>query len=382
VKKSILFILLGMLFLLTACSGKEKEAASKSVEEPKSTDISVYGEVIAPDTKDYYIDFPATVQEIFIKEGMSVKKGDKLIKLNLDSFNNDIDKKTNEVKLKDLELQSTIASIDAKEKELAVLKAERNEEASRLDNNTDFDIQLKQSNLDKVLKDIITARENYENNKKLYDAGAISKAQLDEVKNILDTKEKEEEDILTSIEKLKKDIKEAIYKLDTSVGYLEAEIKRAKGGNTIASESQKTSKEDSERDLSAMKNKLSVSYIDGENIVSDIENGIISKISCVNGSIVGVNGASYLLSIIDADKIEVMADVPEEFIKDVKTGAECEIYPYYDKLKIIKGKVTKISEMAIKQNGENIIKVYISFDKQDDLLEPGFSVDVKIDCGK
>jgi multidrug resistance efflux pump len=380
-KKMIFAILLGMLFSFTACSNdknSEEVVTQISTEKSVSDSIEVFGEVVALDTKDIFIDFPAFVQKIYVKEGQSVKKGDKLINLNYDQYKNDIEKKSKEIELKNLEFQNSVINISAKEKELNRLKEERNEKASRLANNTDPDMQMLQLDLDKVMKDIQTAKEDYEKNKKLFDNGGISKKELETYEYTLDTKEKEKEDILKSMEKLKNNLKEGLKELDTLIDYKEAELAKAKGGNIIAIEQQRLGIEINELDMATMQNKLNKSYIKGNDIVSDIENGIISKISCTEGSVVGMGGASNLLSIVDADSIQVIADVSEEFIKDVKIEAECEITSYHDKSERIKGKVTKISDIAIKQNGEKIIKVYISIEENKNLLKPGFSVDVKI----
>ena len=68
----------------------------------------------------------------------------------------------------------------------------------------------------------------------------------------------------------------------------------------------------------------------------------------------------------------------EEFIKDVRLGANVEIVPVADKARLYKGKVISISKKAIEQNGETIIPVEISIENNDSFLLPNFNVDVKI----
>jgi multidrug resistance efflux pump len=89
-----------------------------------------------------------------------------------------------------------------------------------------------------------------------------------------------------------------------------------------------------------------------------------------------------LLSIANLDSIIVQANVVEEFIKDVKVGAEVTIIPQADKTKTYKGKVIYISSKAILDNGVTEVPTHISIDSKDGFLLPGFNVDVKINVAK
>jgi multidrug resistance efflux pump len=379
--RKITILILCVLFILASCSnGKgENEIAETTVTVETAADgIEVFGEVVALDTKDINVDFPAFIQEIYVKEGQSVKKGEKLIGLNFNQYKNELDKKSKEIELKRLELQSAIINGTAKEKELSVLQSELKVKTDYLSKNTDPDLQILKSDLEKAIKEMEKAKKDYDSNKLLFDIGAVSQTQLDEYKDIADSMRKAKEDILQRIEKYKNSLQEEINRLTTTISYKEVELARAKGGRLSTIEQLGLALESYELDMSTMQGKIDKSYIVLEDIVSDIENGIISKINCIEGSPVGISGNSNLLSIINADSIQIIADVPEEFIKDVELGAECSITSYYDKSKTIKGKVSSIAEMAVKQNGEKVIKVYISFEEENNFLKPGFSVDVEI----
>lgn len=380
-RKKLFMIMLCMLFLITACSngkGNDQIVNAATAEEKTADSIEVFGEVVALESKDICVDFPAFIQKIYVQEGQSIKKGEKLINLNFNQFKNEIEKKSKEIELKNLELQSSKIDIKAKEKEQHVLQTELKEKVNHLSKNTDPGMQILQSDLEKAVKELIVVKKDYDGSKQLFDIGAISQKEFDEYKDIVDIKEKERQDILRNIEKYKNSLKEEINRLTATISYKEADLTRVKDGNISALEQLSLVIENYELDMNTMKSKIDKSYIVMDDIVSDIENGIVSKITCIAGNPVGINGSSNLISIIDADSIQVIADVPEEFIKDVEVGAECNITAYYDKSKVIKGKVMKISEMAIKQNGEKVIKVYISIEEKNNPLKPGFSVDVEI----
>jgi multidrug resistance efflux pump len=380
-RKNIFLIILCILFLLTACSsGKSNDQLVNAVvtEEKSAGSIEVFGEVVALDSKDICVDFPAFIQDIYVQEGQTIKKGDKLINLNYNQFKNEIEKKSKEIELKNLELQSSKVNINAKENELHILQSKLKEKVNHLSKNTDPDMQILNSDLEKAMKELETARKDYEDSKQLFDIGAVSQRQLEEYKEIVDTKEKAKKDILQKLEKYKNSLNEEVNRLTTDISYKKVDLARVQGGSISALEQQKIVIESYELDMNTMKNKIDKSYIVMDDIVSDIQNGIVSKITCTEGSPVGTSGISNLLSIIDADSIQIIADVPEEFIKDVKFGAECNITSYYDKSKVIEGKVIQISEMAIKQNGEKVVKVYISIEEKNNPLKPGFSVDVEI----
>jgi multidrug resistance efflux pump len=130
-----------------------------------------------------------------------------------------------------------------------------------------------------------------------------------------------------------------------------------------------------EAELNSLKGKLNKSYISGNSIVCDIDNGVVFETSYKSGDIIGT--AQKLLSIMDLNTIYITANVDEEFIKDVKEGSSAIIIPKYDKAIKLNGKVTKILSQAIKQNGETTIPVEIAVEGSEKLL-PNYTVDIEI----
>lgn len=131
-----------------------------------------------------------------------------------------------------------------------------------------------------------------------------------------------------------------------------------------------------ESSLKSLQEKLNKSYMKENNIISEMENGVVYDIGYQSGDMVSTG--KKVLSIMDLDDILISANVAEEFIKDVKPGAEVAILPLADNTKTYTGKVQKIADMAIKENGQTFIPVEISIENKDGFLLPNFNVDVEI----
>jgi hypothetical protein len=68
---------------------------------------------------------------------------------------------------------------------------------------------------------------------------------------------------------------------------------------------------------------------------------------------------------------------PEEFIKDVTIGGKAAAVPVADNARSYEGKVTRVSNLAVKVNGETVIPVEITLAARDGFLLPNFNVDVQ-----
>jgi len=126
--------------------------------------------------------------------------------------------------------------------------------------------------------------------------------------------------------------------------------------------------------LRGQMNRLSVkdSYI-----IADMENALVYEVSCNPGDYVAPG--QPLLILIDLDSLIVQAEVPEEFISDVKIGARAYITPIADPSREYLGEVKGISSMATRKSGETIVLVDIVLDDHDGFLKLNYNVDVAIE---
>lgn len=133
-------------------------------------------------------------------------------------------------------------------------------------------------------------------------------------------------------------------------------------------------------ELNELKEMLIRKNIINETLISDIENGVIYEVGYADGdnSSGSASGNKKLLSIYDVESLEIVAEISEEFIKEVRVGNQVEIFPVADRKKVYKGRIERIYNTAQERANETIVVTVISIDDRDDFLLPNFNVDVKI----
>ena len=324
--KRILLVLLaiGLLAGTTACGSEAAAAPVAAAEQSQNQNVEAFGVVKATAVKNITLDFQAPVTRLYVKEGERVKSGQPLVALDLSEMENMIGNKN------------------------LSLAAAKND-MSRTHSNTDLkklqnDQKNAQSIYDKDAKELQTKES-------LYAAGSLTLNDLDSFRKQVDNDKKNLQDIAYAIENLK---------------------------NSKGTESDQKSLESSvlESDLKLLNSRLAKTYIKGSDVVSDVNDGLVYDLGYVQGDIAGPQ--KKLLSIMDLDSLVVQANIPEEFIGDVKTGSSASIIPTADKTRKYTGKVTYISGIASNNNGETQIPVNITVDNMDEFLLPGFNADVSI----
>ena len=324
--KKILLVLLaiGLLASTAGCGSQAAAAPVAAAEESRNQNVEAFGLIKATAVKNITLDFQAPVTKLYVKEGERVKSGQPLVALDLS------------------EMENMIA-----DKNLSLSAAKNN--ISRSFSNTDLKkLQNDQKNAQAIYdKDV-----NELNTKQsLYSAGSIPFSELDSFRKQLDSDKKNLQDIAYAIENQK-----------TSKG----------------TENDQKSLESSllESDLKLLNSRLAKTYIKGSDIISDMNDGLVYDLGYAQGDIAGPQ--KKLLSIMNLDTLVVEANIPEEFISDVKIGSSVSIIPTADKTRKYTGKVSYISGIASNNNGETQIPVNITVDNLDEFLLPGFNVDVSI----
>lgn len=130
-------------------------------------------------------------------------------------------------------------------------------------------------------------------------------------------------------------------------------------------------------ELDALKSKVNKGYIDGGSIISDMDNAVVTDISYKQGDV--INSQMKVLTLQDLSNLVIVANVDEEFIRDVQEGKAVTILPKADPSLKLSGKVTRIYNTAVSQSGETYIPVEISIDSNRGKLLPSYNVDVEIE---
>lgn len=373
-------ILLFSLFGLAACGTKEESKVS-AVTKKEQQGVEAFGTIKATIVKDLVADFSGNIKQVNVKEGQKVKKGDSLFVLDINEYQMQIDEKERELKAAEYELQRLVNSTSGEQKDIKRLQNDLASKQTKLKNSSDSDIQKALSNL-KYTQDLYNkALKDFSSEEALFKAGAISQSELDSAKKDVNAKNKAAEDAKYDIDILKADKQKEIDGLQANIDQKLSSVDNLQLSsdiNLIKIQNEKIAT--IEEDIKQMKDKISKVYIKQNEIISDVDNGVVYDIGYVQGNRFDVS--KKLLSILDLNSLVVQADVAEDFIKDVKLGADVIIIPQMDKTKEYKGKVTSISSKAIKKDGETDIPVEISIDNKDDFLVADANVDVIIQLVK
>lgn len=336
-----------VILMLAGCGEKPPEVTDQSADKGETKQVvEAFGTVKSTEDRNISIDFPAAVAKVNVIKGQRVKKGDVLLTLDLQSYSDLIRNK--EVDLKTLELELSGLNRDY-EKKRASLANNTNPEIMRYLNDKQHADEL----YNQALEDL-AAR------KVLYDSGALSLNELNEFKKTVSERKKAVEDAVFYGENTKQEIQAELDKLQTSLEQKSLQVTAA------------------QLDLKVNQEKMSKSYLKGNEIIAELGNGVVTDIDCAQGDIITADQGKRLLSVVNKDSLVIEADVAEEFIKDVKLGAEVTINPQADKTLVYHGKVMAIAETAVQKDNETIIPVRIAIENPDSFLLPEFNVDVQI----
>lgn len=365
-KKCFILVSAVMLILCTGCSEGKKavQPAASASNSDENSDIVVWGEVLYNDEYQISIDFPSTVTGISVKAGDSVDKGSTLITLFTEDYLNDIKK----LKAQADSAKAALSSNDegAMEAEINTLKKQISTKTKELKQGLNPDLKMLQTSLTQAEKDVTNAKSDLQKYQMLFSSGAISQSELDKYSDILDQKKNARSDAGDKIVKAKEALQEELDGLDTNLKYKEVTLCQQNDSAQMAS-----------AELDIKSSKMQKNYLSGNNIISNLNHGIVKEIFVVNGSVLGAQYAPQkVITLIDADSIYVSAEVPEDFITQISPNSEVFILPTADKDLKIKGQVIQIADEAIEKDGDRIVKVQIKLDDPDGILKPGYTADV------
>ncbi|HOQ37427.1 MAG TPA: efflux RND transporter periplasmic adaptor subunit [Acetivibrio sp.] len=290
-----------------------------------SSSITASGIVEEVESFDIYVDNPTKVNKLLVKQYDKVSKGQQLMELDIESLENELDKLKINKKVQELSKDTPSIDAEIKRAESAVKSAE------------------------KALSD---AEDSFEKSKKLYEAQAISK-------NELDMAEKAVTDAKTALENAK-------------VAY-DSAVKSRNVDRNVKDEN------------------LNATVLGIAELEKRINNAKESMICPVDGVIVEMNikegaytsNVQPIFRIVNLDKLQVKAEINEYNIKNVKEGQKVVITgDAIDEDTEVFGVVESISPVAkknISAGGEEVVvEVVISIDNANAALKPGLSVDCQI----
>lgn len=345
-KKILAIILSAFVFMCASCDNPDKKASQPFIPPDETAlPVEAFGTVKVTDIREIILPVPVVMGKLHVTEYQKVKAGDVLASIDLTEYNSQVAEKELEVK----QLQE------------GILKAQQiyQNELDHLNNNSHPDIKKLLFDLSSAKEDMKRMQQKLTIKEALFSTDSISQQELTEFQEQVDGKSKGIKDIELSIDILKYQKQKELEKLQDTLGQ-----DRNKHELLTA-------------ELEDMYNKLHVSFIKNNSIISEIDNGIVNEIGFAPGAY--INPQSRILRIMDLDSLAVEANVDEQFISKVKKDAKVHIIPEADRTHTYTGNVTFISAGANSMNGETTIPVLISIEKLDDFLLPNFNVEVIIE---
>ncbi|HBI71763.1 MAG TPA: secretion protein HlyD [Lachnospiraceae bacterium] len=340
-------------------------------------EINVWGEVKCTRIENINIDFPAFVTDVLIKEGDRVTLGQPLVTLDLTEYNGNVEKLKQQLVANEAALPATKQDVSALQADIDQMQQEISRKREEYNNGTNADLKLLQNTLDLAQKELSNAQNDLNNYRELYDTGAISKEMLNKYEDALEQRQKALNDVQENIQKSKLGLKDELDQLNVGLKSKQVQLSQLKTGNAANITEQQSGISSAKVDLNLMISKTAKDYINDNQIVSDLKNGIVQSITINNGDHLGIQGApTKVLQIMDMDSITISAEVDEEFINSIEVGDTVRIVPTYVPDVTLEGTVIQIPELAVEKDGKRIVHVLVKPDDPDEILKPGYTVDV------
>jgi HlyD family secretion protein len=329
-------LLVGALVGLSGCKSEGGRAATgaaaadppagvaaadpaKPAEEAKH--IDAFGVVKPRATHAIVLEFPATLEQRVVSEGERVRRGQVLFRFSSARHDAEIEAKSYELAAARLELERANRGLQKARDELS---AARDEEAR--------------------------AQQDLGDKQRLLAAGAVPRREVEEAERTLRLRQQSVRELARALEEYE--------------------------GEDNSLDTQKRKTAIVEQELTRLQAQSARPYLAGSAVVCDVREGVVAEIGYAEGDI--ITSERKLCAIIDLDSVVVEANVPEEFVKDVRIGSRATVVPVADNAREYEGRVTRISSQAVKSNGETVVPTEITLSARDAFLLPGFNVDVGV----
>ncbi|MDD9985279.1 MAG: HlyD family efflux transporter periplasmic adaptor subunit [Spirochaetaceae bacterium] len=392
--------LLGFLLLSSCGDAGTGDVQGVVPEAPPEQEIvtEAFGLVKALTVRSIYVDLPAEVTEVHVTGAESVTRGDVLVTLDLEEYETLLAARESTLAIERLalsrleqnlerdsvafssEYQSTRNQLAAREAELADLEREHAEKGAAAASGDDPDLRSLRLDVEGAHADARQAREEHVREVRM---GVLAAHQIEQLRLTVDSRERRVRSLELSIESWRTARAEELAELATQITTKSTEIANLRLAldamatpQTVGIEMQRKTVARLESDLAALRRDAERPFLDGSRVVVDLERAIVTDLSVHRGDPVGPG--RLLLRLVDLGSLIVEADVPEEFIRDVRVGAPVTIVPLADPDQESYGTVRQIAGMAVNRSGETIVPVQVSIDDDRGYLLPNFNVDVAI----
>ncbi len=375
------------------------QSPNAGLEKTVEFAIEAFGEVRAPVQMLITVDFPVTVETIHAERGELLKKGEKIITLDLREYRYELESLRASHRVEKLRLEKLRQELDREDRsveqeyarlsnqieiteaELKNLKKRKSERKQLLEEERDPEIQQMKNDMTKKRSDYTKALKDLEESRVLFQEGAISEQEFDRSASAVEDLESQMigleyqlEQLFLSRDEELENIELQIRQKETSVKNLLIEREKLASPGLAERSIQEMEIRRIERQIENHLEKSRKVWFRDSSIVNPYDSGLLGTVSVTEGE--KVLAGTECVIIIDNSTIEVEGYIPEEFIKDIKTGDPVVVRPVADPEREYPGTVVAVSAMAIERNNETVVPVTVSVVNHDSFLLPNFNVDI------
>lgn len=389
-KKKI--IALGIVVILVAgASGVYAKGlfGSGSDETVKLPDVSVVekgdlskrvtasGTTVAADPVSIFIELSQEVEEVFAEVGDKVQEGDLLVTYDIADTQRELSDKladanvtVENAQIALSELTTPAEGAELLELESQVVSAEKTIEDTK-NEISNYEIQISQAQTE-----VDNAKKTMDNYAELLLVGGVSQQEYDDAK---DTYQKAL-DTLTQTQNNKAAKELSLQTAELSLE--KAKLNLENGKNKNDAETLNSVKKQQNTLETAQRSVASIQY--------DISKLTSATYSPISGTVIESNAvegqmltdSTVMMKIADLSNLDVEAYVSEYDIAQIQVGQKVEMTSDGIEGKVYTGTVTKIEPTASTQStmsgSETVVPIVVHMDNPDELMKPGFSLDLEI----
>lgn len=317
--KRVMLIILAMVVVLTGCGTANQNDKPTSPDVQASKPVFVMAGIIDANEKAGITSkISARVADISVDVGSTVKKGDPLITLDT----------------KDIEAQVAQAQAGVTTAQANLTKIQTGARPEQ--------IAQAQASLDSANTSYTNAKNNFDRNQQLFNAGAISQAQLETAQTQLSAAQAQYNSAQDQMEMLTKgETKETI-------NVLQAQVKQAQAALDLAK--------------TQLANGTIVSPVSGTVSAKNINLGELASPGVV------------LLTVVNADSLFVKASLPAGLMESVKVGQAVTVKVTGIPDKQFPGEVSFMDPVVDSRSKSVLVKVKLN--NPDSILKPGMLAEI------
>ncbi len=340
--------------------------------------VTASGTTVAADPVSIFIELSQEVEEVFAEVGDKVNEGDLLVTYDIEDTQRELKDKLAEAnatvenaQISLSELSAPVEGAELLELQNQVVNAEKNikDTQSQIDS---YDIKISQAQTE-----VDNAKKTMEDNAELLIVGGISQQEYDNAQQAY-------QKAIDTLTQTQNDKQTAELSLQT------AELSLQKAQLNLEESQNKTSSTATQNSIKKQQNTLETAQRNVSSIQYDINKLTAATYSPISGTVIESNAvegqmltdSTVMMKIADLSNLDVEAYVSEYDIAQIEIGQKVEMTSDGIEGKIYTGTVTKIEPTASTQStmsgSETVVPIVVHMDNPDELMKPGFSLDLEI----